>query len=253
MSTVPTIPVPRRLIGVGVGPGDPTHTTIKAALALRAADVVLVPATEASGEGPGRAKLIVAEVAPDARIRRIPFSMADKRGVSGRRKEAWLTSASAAVEELDGGAETVAFATVGDPSVYSTFSYLAAHVVESRPDVAVEVIPGITAMQALAAESRTPLVEGQEILALVPVTVGLDRVRQLLGAADTVVAYKGGRKLPDLVRLLREEGRDGVLGVNVSLEGQRLVTLDELADDEAAPYFSTVLSAPRRTETGGAL
>ncbi|MBB1508375.1 precorrin-2 C(20)-methyltransferase [Tessaracoccus sp. Y36] len=252
MSTVPT-PAPRRLIGVGVGPGDPTLTTIKAALALRAADVVLVPATEASGDGPGRAELIVAEVAPDARIRRIPFSMADRSGVSDRRKEAWLTSASAALEEFDGGAQRVAFATVGDPSVYSTFSYLAAHVVESRQGVEVEVIPGITAMQALAAESKTPLVEGQEILALVPVTVGLDRVRELLGAADTVVAYKGGRKLPELVRVLREEGRDAVLGVNVSLEGQRLVALDDLTDDERAPYFSTVLSAPRRTGTGGAL
>ncbi|MFD0867336.1 precorrin-2 C(20)-methyltransferase, partial [Tessaracoccus lubricantis] len=192
-------------------------------------------------------------VAPAARLRRIPFTMADRSGVSERRKEAWLTSAAAAVEEFDGGAGVVAFATVGDPSVYSTFSYLAAHVVASRPGVEVEVVPGITAMQALAAESRTPLVEGQVVLALVPVTVGLDRVRELLRAADTVVAYKGGRTLPDLVRLLRDEGRDGVVGVNVSLAGQRLLQLDDLGDGERAPYFSTVLSAPRRTETGGAL
>ncbi|MDO5677842.1 MAG: precorrin-2 C(20)-methyltransferase [Propionibacteriaceae bacterium] len=252
MQTVPP-PAIRRLIGVGVGPGDPTLTTIKAARALAEATVVLVPATEASGDGPGRAELIVAEVAPGARIRRIPFSMADRRGISEKRKEAWLTSAAAAVEEFDGGATVVAFATVGDPSVYSTFSYLAAHVVAQRPGTEVEVIPGITAMQALAAESRTPLVEGQEVLALVPVTAGLDRLRELLGAADTVVAYKGGRRLPEVVGALREADRDAVLGVNVSLESQRLVALAELADDEAAPYFSTVLSAPRRTTAGGAL
>lgn len=252
---MPTVPSPatRRLIGVGVGPGDPELTTLKAARALAEADVVLVPATETSGDGPGRAEAIVAAVAPSARIRRIPFSMADRRGVSERRKEAWLTSAAAAIEEFDGGADVVAFATVGDPSVYSTFSYLAAHIVDERPGTEVEVIPGITAMQALAAESRTPLVEGQEVLALVPVTAGFDRLRDVFALADTVVAYKGGRKLPQVVGALREADRSAVLGVNVSMPEQRLVTVEELADDEQAPYFSTVLSAPRRAETGGSL
>ena len=250
--TVPT-PAPRRLIGIGVGPGDPTLTTIKAARALSRADVVLVPATEASGEGPGRAETIVAEVAPVARLRRIPFSMADRRGISDRRRQAWLTSAAAAIEEFDGGATVVAFATVGDPSVYSTFSYLAAPVVEQRPGTEVEVIPGITAMQALAAESRTPLVEGQEVLALVPVTAGFDRLRVVLETADTVVAYQGGRRLPEVAGLLRELGREATLGVNVSLEAQQIISTRDLADDEAAPYFSTVLSAPHRSETGGAL
>lgn len=246
-------PTSRRLIGVGVGPGDPTLITVKAVRALEAATLVLVPATEASGDGPGRAERIVAEAAPGARIARIPFSMADRGGVTERRKEAWLTSANAVLEAFADGAASVVFATVGDPSVFSTFSYLAGHVVEQLPDVEVEVIPGITAMQAIAAQSRTPLVEGQEVLALVPVTAGLDRLREVLKVADSVVAYKGGRQLPKVVEVLREGGRDAILGVDLTLPEQRLLTLNDLSDGERAPYFSTVLSAPERRVTGGRL
>lgn len=243
----------RRLLGVGVGPGDPDLITVKAVRALEAASLVLVPSTEKSGDGAGRAEVIVTAAAPTARIARVPFSMADRSGVSERRKEAWLTSATAVLDAFADGATTVAFATVGDPSVFSTFSYLAGHVVEQLPDVEIEVIPGITAMQAIAAESRTPLVEGQEVLALVPVTAGLDRLREVLTTVDSVVAYKGGRRLPEVVGLLRETGRDAILGVDLTLPHQRLLAIDDLADDEHAPYFSTVLSAPERTETGGRL
>ena len=191
--------------------------------------------------------------APDAKVVRVPFSMADRSGVSERRKEAWLTSATAVLDAFAARAHTVAFAAVGDPSVYSTFSYLAGHVALQLPDVTIEVVPGITAMQAIAAESRIPLVEGQEVLALVPVTAGLDRLATLLDAADCVVAYKGGRRLPEVLQTIRDHGRDAVLGTDLTLPAQRLITASELADDERAPYFSTVLSAPARTTTGGRL
>ncbi|HMR49717.1 MAG TPA: precorrin-2 C(20)-methyltransferase [Arachnia sp.] len=242
------------LVGVGVGPGDPELVTVKAVRLLSAADAVLVPSTEESGDGPGRAEQIVAANCPAAKIVRVPFSMACKRGISERRREAWQTSADAAVEAFRNGAELVVFATVGDPSVFSTFSYLAAHVVASMPEVGIQVVPGITAMQALAAESRTPLVEGTETLALVPVTAGLDKLGELLEVVDTVVAYKGGRKMPEVAATLRSKGRDAVLGVNIGLEHQELLTLADLDDDRRAPYFSTVLApATRSGEAGGRL
>ncbi|HSN11662.1 MAG TPA: precorrin-2 C(20)-methyltransferase [Propionibacteriaceae bacterium] len=242
------------LIGVGVGPGDPELITLKAVRALECADVILVPATESSGEGPGHAERIVAESCPGVtdRIRRIPFSMAEKRGVGAERRRSWATSARVTVEAFHAGARVVVFATVGDPSVYSTFSYLAAHVRDVLPEVGVEVVPGITAMQALAAESLTPLVEGQETLALVPATAGEEVLSQALASSDAVVYYKGGRRLADLVAMIRERGRDGVLGVDVGLDGQRITPLSEV-DAATAPYFSTVLVTPRRAATGGRL
>ena len=115
-------------------------------------------------------------------------------------------------------------------------------------------IAGITAMQALAATSRTPLVEGTETLALVPVTAGLDTLASVLDAVDTVVAYKGGRRMPEVVATLRSKGRDAVLGVNLGLEHQELIRLTDLDDDATAPYFSTVLApAARGDQAGGRL
>lgn len=279
--------VPRRLVGVGVGPGDPELVTVKAVRALAAADVILVPETEvsrASGRsvstdadrnaaapnpapnagapggptgGLGRAERIVLACCPEAAgaVRRVPFSMADRSGVTERRREAWETSAAAALAAYDEGAWTVAMATVGDPSVYSTFSYLAATVTRERPDVQVEVIPGITAMQALAAASRTPLVEGTEVLALVPITAGLTTLDDALASADTVVAYKSGRWMPEVARRLRGAGRAAttVVGTDVSLPQQELIGLDEIVEGHKAPYFCTVLSAPARDSIGGRL
>ena len=242
------------LVGVGMGPGDPELITLKAIRTLAAADAILVPATESSADEAGRAERLVLATCPEiaARIRRVPFSMAQRRGVGTKRRESWEAAAQSAQAEFEAGATTVAFATVGDPSVYSTFSYLAAHMLERRPGVAVEVIPGITAMQALAAASLTPLVEGQESLALVPVTAGLDAFAAALDTLDTVVAYKGGRHLAALLELVTARGRDGVLGENVGLPTQRLTPLSQV-DADAAPYFSTVLVAPRRTTPGGRL
>jgi len=242
------------LIGVGVGPGDPELVTLKAVAVFQAADVILVPATEASGREAGRAEQLVLAVCPAAatKLQRVPFSMAQRSGIGTKRRQSWMASARAAEQAFADGATTVAFATVGDPSVYSTFSYLAAHVREAVGGLTVAVVPGITAMQALAAVSLTPLVEGTESLTLVPVTAGMDAVATALDTSDTVVAYKGGRQFRELLTLIRDHGRDGILGVDVGLPSQRLVPLAE-AENEQVPYFATVIVAPVRTETGGRL
>lgn len=251
----PTMAGRRRLVGVGVGPGDPELLTVKAVRLLNSADVILVPATERSGDGPGRAERIVAEVCTDgaARVQRIPFCMSERRGVGPKRTESWRASVQASVEAFGAGAQTVAFATIGDPAVYSTFSYLRAGVTAEVADVSCELVPGITAMQALAAESGWPLAEGKEILALVPATVGLEKLTDVLDVADSVTIYKGGRTLPGVLAALRERGRDAVIGTDVSLPEQQLASLDEMEAEQKLPYFSAVLSAPSREEIGGQL
>lgn len=237
----------RRLAGIGVGPGDPELVTIKAVRALRDADAILVPATEASGSAAGRAESIVLAACPEAagRIVRVPFSMTGG-GVTARRAESWRASADAAITAFEAGATHVAFATIGDPSVYSTFSYLAATVLERLHDVDVQVIPGITAMQALAAASRTPLVEGDEVLALVPLKGGVDRLRTL--DADTTVIYKAGRHFAALRDHLSDT--DAVVGINIGLPDERIAPVADVTD---APYFATVLVPAKRDQIGGRL
>lgn len=254
--THPTSGLSPTLVGVGVGPGDPELITVKAVMALRAADVVLVPLTDTGTSEVGRAEQVVLAACPEAapRLQRVPFSMAQRAGVGTKRRESWEASARVAEEAFAGGARSVVFATVGDPSVYSTFSYLADHVRAAVPGLQVEVIPGITAMQALAAASRIPLVEAREVLTLVPVTAGLEQLAEALDHSDTVVAYKGGRHLPEVLDLVRQRrpGAAGVMGTNLGLPEQELVDLRAI-EPATAPYFSTLLVAPARTATGGRL
>ena len=240
----------RILIGVGVGPGDPELLTVKAVRVLSDADVVFVPATS---HGQGRAETIIRAGCPQVagRIRQIPFNMTEREGVGPLRRQAWDASADEVEQAFIAGARVVAFATIGDPSVYSTFSYLATQVCERIPGVGVEIVPGITAMQALASASRVPLVEGQETLALVPATAGIDQLEKALSYADCVILYKVGRHLDNVTRLLGEQGRyaQAVLGVDVGLPTEHVVVLDDVPSDDL-PYFTTILIPPDRTGTG---
>ena len=149
-----------RLVGVGVGPGDPELLTIKGLRMLREADEVFVPVAD-TGEV-GRAEATVREYLDEGRIKRLLFALSDDMEA---RERNWTNAAQGVSEHLRSG-KTCAFATIGDPNVYSTFTYLARAVREIEPDVEVETVPGITALQDLASRSGTVLLEGDERLAL---------------------------------------------------------------------------------------
>jgi precorrin-2/cobalt-factor-2 C20-methyltransferase len=236
------------LFGVGVGPGDPELVTVKGVRVLREADVVLVPVM--SADETGRAESTVrAHLDGDAqlRVRRVVFALTDAADTA-RRESAWVAAAGAVAGAFAEGAATVAFATIGDPNVYSTFTYLAETVRRLVPGVMVRTVPGITAMQDLAARSGTVLAEGQESVALVPLTAGLAAFENALDDFDTVVAYKGGRHMPEVLRLLRSHARldDAVYGAALGLPGEDVRAAAELPD-APAPYLSTVIVPARRT------
>lgn len=233
----------RRLIGVGVGPGDPELLTCKAVRVLREADVVLVPAPVPADAGPGRAELAVrAHLTGDATIRRVEVEGGEAGATPGDREADWERAAQVSREAFAQGARTVAYATLGDPSVYSMFAHLARSVAEST-DVSVEIVPGITAMQALAAASRTPLVEGTESLTLVPATAGLATFTDALEHSDTVVAYKGGRFLSAMHGELTRRGRlaGAVLGKHVGHDDETITPLASLAPGGRGDDLTTVI------------
>jgi precorrin-2/cobalt-factor-2 C20-methyltransferase len=234
---------PGTLIGVGVGPGDPEHLTLKAVRALREADRVFVPSTAASSAagGAGRAEVVVAAHVEDARLVRLGFAMTDAGG-----RDAKWDAAGAAIAEVvrDGG--TAAFATLGDPALYSTFAYVVHTVRGLVPDVAVETVPGITAMQDLAARTGAMLAEGTDGVALVPWTAGEDRVRAALRSFETVVIYKGGRQLPRVLDVVRAAGREDEASVGTHLGQAGEAVASASATNGPASYFSTVLVTPAR-------
>jgi len=220
----------RRLIGVGVGPGDPELITVKAIRVLRAADQVFVPVLARPGEEDsaeqGRAEATVRAHADAARIRRVAFALNEPGG-----------------------------ATAG----YSTFSYLAQTVTGLAADVTIETVPGITAASDLAARSGTTLTEGTESLLLLPLTAGTDALAEALARHDTVVGYKlgsaAGPGIEAVLGLLAGSGRlhDAVFGARLGLPGEDIRPASELAGSGPVPYLSTLIAVRPRAGRGSRL
>jgi precorrin-2/cobalt-factor-2 C20-methyltransferase len=231
------------LIGVGTGPGDADLITVKGRDVLLGADRIFVPvAASSKPDSPGYAERVVTHHVPhDKPIHRLVFEL-DK----DRRDIAWARAADKVAEVVAAGG-TAAFATIGDPNVYSTFAYLAREVRRLVPDATVETVPGITAMQDLASRTGTVLVEHDEPLHLMPITAGTGRIRAALENGGTVVLYKGGRKLPEIRAVLEEAG-----ALDRAVFGAHLGHADEdvrtAVPNDPAPYLSTVIVTPEREE-----
>ncbi len=236
-----------RLTGVGVGPGDPELVTVKGVRVLREADLVVVPVMDPVEQG--RAEATVRAHVDHDRIERLIFALDDRGGATPARRDAWEAAADRVAEVLQDH-RSVAFATIGDPNVYSTFTYLADAVRERVPTVEIATVPGITAMQDLAARSGTVLCEGTESLALLPLTAGIAAFEEAITNFDSVVAYKGGRQMAAIREVLARHGRldEAVFGAALGLPDEQLGPVPEVA-----PYLSTVIAPARRTSRGGKL
>lgn len=240
-------PVPGRLVGVGVGPGSPDLLTVRALRALRRATVVVAPCTDLTATG--RAEAIVREAAPDVVVERVVFVMAP----DPLERAAALDAATDQVRSLLDAGEEVAFVTLGDPNLYSTFSSIASGVTRSRVGTPIVTVPGVMAFQELAARAGTVLADEQQSFLVLPANaVAASAPDGAIAAAlanesCTVVVYKGGRAVAAVADRLRDAGRlDGsVLGELLGLPGERIAPVAEVADRPAS-YLSAVI-VPART------
>lgn len=230
------------LVGVGVGPGAPDLLTLRALNACRGADRVFSPTMSATVEG--RAESILRGADPSISIERLVFAI---RRDEQARLAAHEEAAQQVVSSLDAGAR-VAFITLGDPNVYSTFHHLVAAVRRHRPETEVTTVPGIMAFQDVVAATGTIATDGVERLIVVSAVESADVVVGPLQDDDAaVVIYKGGRHLPSIRKHLADAGRlDGaVFGEMIGLPDQRVGAVEAFADEPAA-YLATVVVPPKR-------
>lgn len=232
--------LPGLLVGVGVGPGDPETVTLQAVRALRHADRVVAPSLAA--DAVGRAESIVRQVTPEVIVERLVFDMSS---AAGDRLASHRHAGAVIVPYLDAG-EEVAFVTLGDPNIYSTFSSVAAAVTHARPGTSIRTVAGIMAFQDLAARTTTVLLDGTEILQLVTALDGPGPLQAALAQPDqAVIVYKGGRHLPAILKALADAGRmdDAVIGELLGLPGERVAPA-RLWPIQPASYLATVIVAP---------
>ncbi|MEM2099456.1 MAG: precorrin-2 C(20)-methyltransferase [Candidatus Bathyarchaeia archaeon] len=193
-----------KFLGVGVGPGDPELITVKAVKVLKLADVVCVPKPHSNKPSMALSmvKDILAQRTKKAEVLELVFPMTkEELNV----KKLWIENAAIVAEKVKEG-KVVAFLTLGDPMLYSTFLYLCRSVKENHPDVKLEIIPGVTSVTAAAASAKLPLAEKTEVVSIVPADLETKLIEETAKHTDTLVFMKYVHRLKDLVPSLEKAG-----------------------------------------------
>jgi precorrin-2/cobalt-factor-2 C20-methyltransferase len=230
-----------KLIGVGVGPGDPELVTLKAMRAVGEADVIVFFA-KAGNESHSRAI-----AAPHLRTCAIelpllyPVTTELPKCSSGYRvaiRDFYDGAATKIAAHLDTGS-TVAVLCEGDPLFYGSYMHLHTRLAPRFPT---EVIAGVTGMSGCWSAMGMPIAQGDDVFTVLPATLPEDELARRLADADAAVVMKVGRHLPKLRRALKCSGRleRAMYVERGTMADAKMIPLANKTDDEAA-YFAVVL------------
>ncbi len=109
-----------KLYGVGTGPGDPELLTLKALRIIKEVSVIAVPNEVPQNSIPYKTVAAVYPELAEKEILAVPFLM--KPDLVAR-QEIREQNAKKIALLLDEG-QDIAFLTIGDPSIYTTYSYV---------------------------------------------------------------------------------------------------------------------------------
>jgi precorrin-2/cobalt-factor-2 C20-methyltransferase len=230
-----------KLVGVGVGPGDPELITLKAVRVLEQADVVVHFAKAAHS---GNARTIAARyLKPGVRELSLVFPVTTELPKHEARYcdviRAFYDDAARDLAGHLGDGRLVAVICEGDPLFYGSYMHL--HV-RLAPRFRTEIVAGVSGMSGCWSAAGTPIAQGDDVFSVIPGTLAQDELERRLGAADAAVVIKLGRNLPKVRRALERAGRldRAVYVERGTMTGERAIALAAKPDD-CAPYFAVVL------------
>lgn len=234
-----------RLYGVGLGPGDPNLMTLRAVQVIGEADVI---AYHSARHGRSIARSIAAaHLRPDHIEEPLVYPVTTETtdhpgGYRGALEEFYEKAAARLAEHLDAG-RTVAVLAEGDPMFYGSYMHMHKRLADRY---ATEVVPGVTSVSAAAARLGTPLVEGEEILTILPGTLPEEELTARLAATDTAVVMKLGRTFPAVRGAFEASGRlaEARYVERATMAGERTGDLADI-DPASVPYFSVAVLPSR--------
>ena len=223
-----------KLFGIGVGPGDTELLTLKAARILKTVPVIFSP--KSSKEKDSIALSIVRPILEEREdYKRMMivapiFPMIEDKS---ELEKIWDSASEMIAQYLDSGRD-VAFVTLGDTSVFSTYSYVQKRLID---DYEIETIPGITSFTACAATRNKALVEQNQILTIVPKID--DRLEQVLEYSDSIVLMKASRNTAELEDTIEQkEGNKEIYSVqNCTREDEKIIE----GFSTEKPYLTTTI------------
>jgi len=192
----------RTVLVIGIGPGNPEQITVQAIAAMNRADVIFVPDKGQQKQELARVRYEICDRYLDAGERRIvDYGVPTRAEVSEAiGYDTTVDNWHAAIADVYDGllndtlldGQCGAFLVWGDPSLYDSVLRILDGLRDAgRATFNLEVIPGITSVQALAAAHRMPLnTIGQPVL----VTTGRRLAEQDSLPADSVVVMLDGQQ-----------------------------------------------------------
>ncbi len=243
---------------IGVGPGDPELLTLKAARILKGVPVLFVP--KGREEGMSLALSIVkgAVNIEEKEIVELYFPMmktAPHPGLLPRGErvgelpndldEKWSEAAEAVLTRLKKGLD-VAFITIGDPGVYSTFFYLYDRLLKREPSLSIEIVPGISSINAAAARAGIYLGLGNERMAILPANY-LDSLEETLERFDTVVLMKVNKVFDTVREVLSRMNliAHAAYIARVGMQDEKVIKDIRQVREEDLNYFSLIIVRKR--------
>lgn len=221
-----------KLYGIGVGPGDPELMTLKAARIIRESDVIAVP-----GKNPKEsvAYLIAAAAVPEMEQKEllaVEMPMTKDEAVLKRSHQA----GAELVEDCLKAGKQVAFLTLGDVSIYSTYMYIH-HLVEAAGFEA-SLVSGIPSFCAAAAGLGISLAEKAQMLHIIPASYPIEEALQFPG---TKVFMKSGKQIGRVKQILLEHDCKAVMVENCGMPGEKMYrTVSEFNED--AGYYALIIT-----------
>jgi precorrin-2/cobalt-factor-2 C20-methyltransferase len=211
---------------------------------LSKANVVYLPRARSSELSIAR-QCVNGFLAGTARLREVEFTMDPDRSVL---REHYALLAGEIAAELEAG-RNVVYVTLGDPMTYSTYGYTLAALTDRLPSLRTRTLPGITSFAAAAAAMSWPLGEGKERILILPCPDDAQALRRDIEDHDVVVLMKIGKRLPMVLRVLRDMGisKHCALASRIGLHGEILCEdVRGLTEGADQGYLSTMLI--RRTQ-----
>lgn len=172
-----------KLIGVGLGPGDPELITVKGLKALQSCDVIFFPATEIKETGHTSFSWRILDKL-DLKVTLKPFYIP----MTGKNRIQNYTEAFASIESEVKAEHKVAVVSEGDLLFYSTFGYL--FKLAQAAKIECELIPGIPAFIAAGAQGNLPIVEEDQPIKVMARPKSFEEIANEFNNTSTLVVMK---------------------------------------------------------------
>ena len=212
-----------KLYGVGIGPGDPELLTLKALRIIRESPVIALPGSDPKETV---AYKIVKGAYPELDQKELLAVDMPMTKDPEKLEKSHQAGADAVCACLDEGRQ-VAFLTLGDPTVYSTYLYVHKKVLHAGYEA--EIISGITSFCAVAARLNMGLVEKAEPLHVMPASYQISDALKLSG---TRVLMKAGKKMGQVKEELKAMGAEAVMIENCGMPDEKIYrSADEIPED----------------------